>query len=82
MSWLDAELGPLINIDHGYPFDSSRFDKAGDLPVVRIRDIVREYSSTFLSGQCDNQYIVSNGDIFIGMDSNLTVLNGMVVRQY
>jgi type I restriction enzyme S subunit len=52
----------------GFAFDSEGFGDSGDVPVVRIRDVVPGSSSTFYRGAFDPRYIVGNGDILIGMD--------------
>lgn len=61
-------LGDLIEITQGYPFESTAFGDAGDMPVIRIRDVLRGRSTTFLRGHCEPQYIINDGDILIGMD--------------
>ncbi|MCQ4162649.1 restriction endonuclease subunit S [Roseomonas sp. GC11] len=61
-------LGELIEITQGFAFDSTLFGDSGDLPLVRIRDVVPGRSTTFLRGGCDPRYLVGDGDILIGMD--------------
>jgi type I restriction enzyme S subunit len=61
-------LGDLVDILSGFAFKSERFAEAGDLPLVRIRDVKRGYSETFYSGEYDARYLVNNGDLLIGMD--------------
>lgn len=77
-SWERVELGKVANIVNGFAFNSQDFDNSVGLPLVRIRDIVRGYSSTYYNGVYDTQYIVNNGDILIGMDGdfNVGVWNG------
>ncbi|WGD52979.1 restriction endonuclease subunit S [Bradyrhizobium sp. CB1650] len=63
-----AILADLVRIDSGFAFKSDRFASEGELPVVRIRDVVRGYSETYYSGDYDEQYLVSDGDLLVGMD--------------
>lgn len=66
--WPQRRLGDLTDVLSGFAFDSEGFGDAGEMPVVRIRDVVPGSSSTFYRGGFDPRYIVSNGDILIGMD--------------
>ena len=61
-------LGNLVEITQGCPFDSALFGAEGDIPVVRIRDVVPGRSATYLTGSCESKYLVHDGDILIGMD--------------
>src|ERR1700730_15804373 len=61
-------LGELVDILSGFAFDSSLFAKNGDIPVVRIRDVVAQKSSTYYLGAFDPKFLVQNGDLLIGMD--------------
>lgn len=63
-----AKLGDLTEILSGCPFDSEFFGDDGDMSVVRIRDVVRGFSTTKYSGAYDPKYLVHDGDILIGMD--------------
>ena len=61
-------LDKVANVDYGYAFDSKRFGDEGDLPLVRIRDVVRGKSNTYYTGEFDARHIVNNGDLLVGMD--------------
>src|SRR5262249_9793824 len=52
----------------GFAFASDRFGDSGDLPVVRIRDVLAGESRTFYRGDFDPRFVVRDGDIIIGMD--------------
>jgi type I restriction enzyme S subunit len=67
-SWPTRRLGDLVEILSGFAFEADRFGDSGALPVVRIRDVVVGYSSTFYRGQYDEKFLVCNGDVLIGMD--------------
>ncbi len=79
-NWVWTRLGLFVNLLTGYPFDSSCYtDKNGDglMPLIRIRDVVRGYTLTNTSQNCDSMYIIKRGDILVGMDGdfNLGVWN-------
>ena len=57
-----------MDILSGFAFDSERFGDSGEMPVVRIRDVVRGRSSTFYRGEYDPRYVLQDGDVLIGMD--------------
>jgi type I restriction enzyme S subunit len=62
------KIDKLVNILSGFAFDSKNFDNSGEIPIIRIRDILRGSSSTFYSGEYEAKYIIKNGDVLIGMD--------------
>lgn len=61
-------LGDVVEILSGFAFESSRFGDSGDLPVVRIRDVVPGESDTYYRGPFDERFIIEDGDVLIGMD--------------
>lgn len=61
-------LGEHVEILSGFAFDSNQFADSGEMPIIRIRDIIPGYSSTFYNGDYDPKYIIQDGDILIGMD--------------
>ena len=64
-------LGDHVNILSGYPFKSKLFnnDNIG-MPLIRIRDIKKSKVETFYSGDYDTNFIISKGDLIIGMDGD------------
>lgn len=65
------KLEKCVNILSGYAFKSSLFNNEGKgLPLVRIRDVGRNYSKTFYNGDYQEPYVLCNGDCIIGMDGN------------
>lgn len=62
------KLADVAKILSGYAFDSGCFADSGDLPIIRIRDVVRGYSNTFYTGDFSETFVVKNGDLLIGMD--------------
>jgi len=67
-AWPTRRLGELTDILSGFAFDSGGFNDSGDLPIVRIRDVVPGTSSTFYRGKFDEKYVIHKGDVLIGMD--------------
>lgn len=66
-------LGDFVEILSGFAFDSENFADSGDMPIVRIRDVVPGRSSTFYSGPYDEKYVVRDGDMLIGMDGEFNL---------
>lgn len=64
-------IGPHLNILSGFAFNSKQFNDQGDgMPLIRIRDVGKDSSETFYSGDFDEKFIVKPGDILIGMDGD------------
>ncbi|MHA7177942.1 restriction endonuclease subunit S [Arthrobacter sp. Sr24] len=67
-------LGELCVVFSGYAFKSKLFNTEGvGLPLIRIRDVNTGVSGTYYSGEFDSRFIVSDGDILIGMDGDFRV---------
>lgn len=67
-NWKTHRLGELVDVLSGFAFDASLFGDSGDMPVVRIRDVVRGYSSTFYRGEYESRFVLHDGDLLVGMD--------------
>jgi type I restriction enzyme S subunit len=66
-----AELAELIN---GHPFDSDDFTATGDVPLVRIRDLLGRTFQTFVPATAVPAGAwVRDGDVLIGMDGDFNV---------
>lgn len=70
---MSRKLPEVCEVQYGFPFDSSLFSAEGDLPLIRIRDVVRGYTETYTSEKCDVAYLVHEGDILVGMDGVFNV---------
>ena len=70
---MSRKLPEVCEIQYGFPFDSSLFSAEGDLPLIRIRDVVRGYTETYTSEKGDVAYLVHEGDILVGMDGVFNV---------
>lgn len=69
-----AQLKDHVEFLSGFAFKSTLFNERFEgLPVIRIRDVVRGYSSTYYSGDFDDRYLVKKGDHLIGMDGEFNL---------
>lgn len=72
--WTYKRLGDVSKIQNGFAFESKLFNSEGrGLPLIRIRDIKRGFSETYTDEECDDAYIVNNGEYLIGMDGDFNV---------
>ena len=72
--WKKKKLIDIADIQYGYAFDGSLFstDKSGT-PIVRIRNIPTGNTNDYTSEIADEQYLVYNGDIVVGMDGEFHI---------
>ncbi len=67
--WGIRPLGDLLEIQNGFAFDSKRFSTDSGTPLIRIRDLKNGYTTeTNYIGDYDERFLVSAGDLLIGMD--------------
>ena len=67
-------LADICYFQYGYAFDSKCFTEDLSYPqLVRIRDVKRGYSETYYSGNYPEEYILSEGDLLIGMDGEFNI---------
>jgi len=66
--WPMVELGEVAECINGFAFKSDRFNETEGFPIIRIRDIKPNRTTTRYTGTYDTKYIVHNGDLIIGMD--------------
>ncbi len=68
------KLSDIYDIQFGYAFDSRYFtEDPAYTPLVRIRDVKRGYSETYYSGDYPQEYILTSGDLLIGMDGEFNI---------
>ena len=68
------KLTDLCDILYGYAFDSKCFTEDSSFPqLVRIRDIKRGFSETYYSGEYPAEYVLTSGDLLIGMDGEFNI---------
>lgn len=71
MSWPLEKLDSHVDILSGFAFKSENFNDSGEgLPLVRIRDVVPGFSETYYSGEYSSEFLLSDGDLLIGMDGD------------
>jgi len=71
VSWSLAKLDNHVDILSGFAFKSENFnDRREGLPLVRIRDVVPGVSDTYYSGEYSSEFLLSDGDLLIGMDGD------------
>ena len=68
-----VKLTDVCDIQYGFAFDSAKFSDNQGIPLIRIRDVVRGYSETYTTEVCNDEYIVDNGDLLIGMDGEFNI---------
>jgi len=69
--WDQVALREILEVQNGFAFDSKLFnDNRDGLPLIRIRDVNSGLSNTFYSGEYDEKYLVSDGDLLVGMDGD------------
>ena len=67
-------LTDICDIQYGYAFDSKCFTEDSSYPqLVRIRDVKRGYSETYDSGDYPEVYVLSEGDLLVGMDGEFNI---------
>lgn len=69
-SWARVPLSDIASILNGAPFDSSLFNTNQGFPLVRIRDVLAGETRTFYTGEVEENYLVNQGDLLVGMDGD------------
>lgn len=76
MTWKVRRVQDLANLINGFPFDSSDFSSAGDLPLIRIRDVLAQSFETYISESVvPDTALVRDGDVVIGMDGDFNLVH-------
>ena len=63
-----VRIGDVAERLSGFAFKSEFFSEHDGIPIVRIRDVVRGTSETRYRGDYDRSYLISDGEVLIGMD--------------
>lgn len=66
--WEYEELTSKIKILSGFSFKSEFFNEEKGMPLIRIRDLSNDITETFYTGDYEEEYIVHEGDLLVGMD--------------
>lgn len=72
--WRREQLAGHINLLTGAPFKSELFSSTEGVPLIRIRDLLRGFSETGYVGKYDERYVVSPGEVLVGMDGEFHVV--------
>ena len=71
--WEVRRLQDIADIVNGYPFDSKLFERDGEYPLIRIRDLNSAESATRYSGEFLSEFAITSHDVLIGMDGDFSV---------
>ena len=72
--WKKEKLTDIADVQYGYAFDAALFNSVGNgTPIIRIRNIPSGTTSDFTMEDAPKQYLVSNGDIVVGMDGEFHI---------
>ena len=74
-NWCWTDIGKIVSMKTGFPFDSNKFSRESDgrWPLIRIRDVLKGETETFTDEPCPEQYVIHAGEILIGMDGDFNV---------
>lgn len=72
-NWTVSQYKFEADVQNGFAFKSSLFDKNEGFPILRIRDITKGYTSTYYKGEFEEDYIICKGDLLIGMDGDYNI---------
>lgn len=69
--WERVRLADIAKVQSGFPFKSEHFNVEGrGMPLLRIRDIVPGATETWYDGPYEDEFVVQQGDLVIGMDGD------------
>ncbi len=72
--WKRERLVDIADVQYGFAFDGSLFNSDGNgMPIIRIRNIPEGITKDYTTEEVDEQYIVKNGDIVVGMDGEFHI---------
>ena len=66
--WKKERVVDIADVQYGFAFDGTLFNSDGNgMPIIRIRNIPDGITKDYTTEEADEQYIVKNGDIVVGM---------------
>lgn len=73
--WRTCLYKYCCSVQPGYPFNSAKFSNSSTdgFPLIRIRDITSGEIQTYYTGEYPPNYIVTAGDLLVGMDGDFNV---------
>ncbi len=67
--WEEKRLGAYLKFQVGFPFSSLYFNEEDQgVRLVKNRDLKSDDQVFYYSGSYNNEYVVNNGDVLVGMD--------------
>ncbi|MBT2536285.1 restriction endonuclease subunit S [Arthrobacter sp. ISL-69] len=73
-SWRRVPLGQVAEVINGASFDSKLFTPVpAGMPLIRIRDVGRDFTKTYYTGDYGQRHIVHPGDLLVGMDGDFRI---------
>ena len=72
--WKRERLIDIADVQYGYAFDGMLFNsERNGTPIIRIRNIPDGVTEDYTTEKADEQYIVKNGEIVVGMDGEFHI---------
>jgi type I restriction enzyme S subunit len=69
--WVVKRLGSVLSFQVGFPFSSAFFNiESQGHRLVKNRDLKSDDQVFFYNGQSDPDFMVTNGDVLVGMDGD------------
>lgn len=69
--WVEAELSNYLKFQVGFPFTSNHFNQnRNGIRLIKNRDLKSNDQVFYYSGEYIEDYIVTNGDVLVGMDGD------------
>ena len=68
--WEEKRLGDGLKFKTGFPFNSTYFNQSMGIRLVRNRDLKSDDQITYFNGFVDQDFVLFNGDLLIGMDGD------------
>lgn len=70
MSAKAVKLRDVLEVQNGFAFKTEFFHATDGVPLIRIRDLDSDTTDTHYTGEFRDEFVVSTGDLLIGMDGN------------
>lgn len=72
--WSAVSLFDAMDVQYGFPFDTSKFiDNPSGYAVARIRDVLENTISCYTTEEVDQKFLLKPNDLLVGMDGNFHV---------
>jgi type I restriction enzyme, S subunit len=72
--WSAVSLFDAMDVQYGFPFDTSKFiDNPSGYAVARIRDVLENTISCYTTEEVDRKFLLKPNDLLVAMDGNFHV---------